>query len=216
MAVDCDIIDVLEVSKKDFKGCDFSFEVTCRISPPLDESLDHVLHVENVQSPYRKQYDTDSNTLVTDAGPDHVEIEGTETENGLGVADQREEIEELEEEFDSTNQLFAVARSNSGEIRGYIHVREMWNKMASLEDIAVDRLVRGHGIAKALIDRALEWTKQEELRALRAETQDNNVSACHLYRTCGFQFGGYDSYLYATNENLRHEKALFWYRFLDT
>jgi streptothricin acetyltransferase len=116
---------------------------------------------------------------------------------------------------DESKQFFAAVKTG-GRVRGYIHVREMWNKMACLEDIAIDRSLRGKGIGKALIHRALEWTKTAGLYALRAETQDNNVAACNLYQSCGFKFGGFDSYLYAANQKLQHETALFWYRILDT
>jgi streptothricin acetyltransferase len=116
---------------------------------------------------------------------------------------------------DESKQLFAAVNTG-GRVRGYIYVREMWNKMACLEDIAIDRSLRGKGIGKAPIHRALEWTETAGLYALRAETQDNNVTACNLYQSCGFKFGGFDSYLYAANQELKHETALFWYRILDT
>lgn len=117
------------------------------------------------------------------------------------------------DEDDGKKQFLAVVKTNDG-VRGYIFVREWWNKMASLEDIAIDRSYRGKGASKALIQRALDWTSRMELVALRAETQDNNVAACRLYRGCGFAFGGYDAFLYAADEKLRHEKAIFWCLFV--
>ena len=70
-----------------------------------------------------------------------------------------------------SKQLFAVVKTD-GRVREYIHVREMWNKTASLEDIAIDSSLRGQGTGKALVHRALEWTRAEDLHCPRAETQD--------------------------------------------
>ena len=169
---------------------DFSFKVTARIASPFNSSLDHVLHVIKLERPYRKQYGAELTAQV-------------QTKHSTTTT-----IEEDEESGHRANEFFA-ALMVAGQAQGYVHVQEMWNKMASLEDIAVDSSLRGQGVGKALVSKALQWTKAKGLHALRAETQDNNIAACHLYQRCGFKFGGYDNCLYAANEILEHETALF-------
>jgi streptothricin acetyltransferase len=47
------------------------------------------------------------------------------------------------------------------------------------------------------------------------ETQTNNVGACKLYESCGFQIGGIDSFLYKGLGRDPHEVAIFWYLLFD-
>ena len=46
---------------------------------------------------------------------------------------------------------------------------------------------------------------------LKIETQNNNVAACRLYESCGFQLGGFDRYLYQATMPGTGEIALYWY-----
>jgi ribosomal protein S18 acetylase RimI-like enzyme len=108
------------------------------------------------------------------------------------------------------DRLLAVAREG-GRLCGYILASESWNGYASVDDLAVDRAVRGSGVGLRLMDRAVQWARERGLPGMRLETQSNNVAACRFYRRCGFVLGGYDEYQYATVPELRNEVALFWY-----
>jgi len=93
---------------------------------------------------------------------------------------------------------------------GQVRLRRNWNKYAFIEDIAVCKNARGHGIGSTLINKAIEWAKQKNLYGLMLETQDNNLLACKFYHKCGFKIGAVDTMLYANFDNY-NEKAIFWY-----
>ena len=179
-----EIVEAVNLSGSGLASCDFSFDVSTKVVPPFDKTLQMELRVVNVEQPYGKQYEADIDSILSP---------GTDSE---------------------CKRYLALVKVEAC-VRGYILVKETWNKIASLENIAVDRSLRGKGIGKALMQHALNWVKREDLTALRAETQDNNVMACRLYQRCGFRFGGYDAFLYAADPKYSHENALFWYCFVD-
>jgi streptothricin acetyltransferase len=111
------------------------------------------------------------------------------------------------------DRMLAVAR-DAGRVRGYILVSKSWNNYALVDDFAVDRTVRGSGVGRRLMDRAVLWTEERDLPGMRLETQTNNVPACRFYRRYGFELGGYDEHLYGALADVRAETALFWYLFL--
>ena len=96
---------------------------------------------------------------------------------------------------------------------GQIVLRRDWNKYAFIEDIAVARAARGHGVGSALIGAAEAWARQAGLRGLALETQDTNVWACRFYRKQGFRLGGVNTELYRALGS--RDIALFWYRPFD-
>jgi streptothricin acetyltransferase len=110
------------------------------------------------------------------------------------------------------DRMLAVA-SNAGGVCGYILVSRSWNNCALIDDLAVDRTVRGSGVGRRLMDRAVLWARARDLPGIRLETQSNNVPACRFYKTYGFELGGYDKHLYGALADVRAETALFWYFF---
>jgi ribosomal protein S18 acetylase RimI-like enzyme len=93
---------------------------------------------------------------------------------------------------------------------GQIEIAKNWNKYALVRDIAVAKSSRKKGIGSALINKAIEWAKQNNLCGITLETQDTNVLACRFYSRIGFQIGAVDTMLYA-NFDTAHEKAILWY-----
>jgi streptothricin acetyltransferase len=55
------------------------------------------------------------------------------------------------------------------------------------------------------------WARDRQLAGVMLETQNNNVAACRLYESCGFQLGGFDRCLYQGLHPGTHEIALYWY-----
>lgn len=94
---------------------------------------------------------------------------------------------------------------------GCIVLRRNWNKYAFIEDIAIDKNYRGYGIGRKLIEQAKQWTKKGGMPGIMLETQNNNVSACKFYESCGFVIGGIDLHLYQGIHEHNDEIALFWY-----
>lgn len=92
---------------------------------------------------------------------------------------------------------------------GQIVLKRDWNKYASIEDLCVARSVRGQGIGTSLIQTAIKWAKESDLKGLALETQDNNLLACRFYAKCGFVIGSVNTMLYKNFNN--DEFAVFWY-----
>lgn len=104
----------------------------------------------------------------------------------------------------------AIFLAYSGsECVGQIVLRRDWNGYAFIEDICVAGLARGKGIGTGLIQRAVQWAKDADLKGLALETQDNNLLACRFYVKCGFVIGAVNTMLYRNFEN--DEIAVFWY-----
>ncbi|MBB3121460.1 GNAT family N-acetyltransferase [Pseudoduganella violacea] len=96
---------------------------------------------------------------------------------------------------------------------GMILLSTGWNGLAVIDDIAISSALRRRGIGAALIAQAKEWARQRGLPGIMLETQDNNVAACRLYERCGFVLKGFDRALYAAQDGVAAETALFWYYF---
>jgi streptothricin acetyltransferase len=98
-----------------------------------------------------------------------------------------------------------------GSVAGRVVVSEGWNRYAWIEDIAVGSRRRRAGVGRALMNRAVAWAVGRGLAGVRAETQNNNVTACKFYESCGFHLGGFDRDLYRGLNEGTKEVALFWY-----
>lgn len=104
--------------------------------------------------------------------------------------------------------FFAVSE---GTVLGQIAMKSYWNRYCYLEDIGVAKAERQKGVASALIARAEEWARSNNLKGFMLETQDINLAACRLYMRNGFVLGGVDTLLYNNFES-KSEQALFWYK----
>lgn len=96
-----------------------------------------------------------------------------------------------------------------GKLAGQIKLITWWNGYAYIDDVIVNPQFRGLGVGKALIEAAIQWSREKRFPGIMLETQDDNVAACKLYDSCGFVLGGFDQY---TLKNFKpNETALFWY-----
>jgi streptothricin acetyltransferase len=86
-----------------------------------------------------------------------------------------------------------------------------WNGYAQVENLVVAQESRRQGLARALVERAVAWAESKRLPGVMLETQNNNISACHLYESCGFKLEGFDSSLNRGLNQHSQEVALFWY-----
>lgn len=102
-----------------------------------------------------------------------------------------------------------------GELAGQILVRENWNRLAIVWDIAVNPRFRRMGAGRALVEQAIAWARKRGLAGVMLETQNINLPACCLYERCGFRLGGFDRYLYQGEMPGTEEIALFWYLLFD-
>jgi streptothricin acetyltransferase len=120
------------------------------------------------------------------------------------------DADELAEYLNRPDAGFFVAEVDSSPI-GYVVVTQGWNNYAIIEDIAVDAPHRGSGVARLMMDAAVEWARGAALAGVRLETQSVNVAACRFYERYGFLLGGHDRYLYRGLHPDSREVALFWY-----
>lgn len=65
-----------------------------------------------------------------------------------------------------------------------------------LSDLNVQLSHRRMGVGRQLIQAALGIAKQMHCRGLYLIAQDNNLSACLFYLSCGFRIGGLDTEIY--------------------
>jgi len=106
-------------------------------------------------------------------------------------------------------ELFVAYFQN--QVAGEIRLSRSWNGYAYIDNFIVGRDFRRLGIAKALLRKAFAWSQSNNLPGIALETQNNNLPACRLYESCGFQLGGFDSNLYRGLNPDTREVALFWY-----
>jgi len=94
---------------------------------------------------------------------------------------------------------------------GQVKIVPWWNKFACIEELTVDTEFRGRGVGRALLNRAIEWAREQNYPGVTLETQTNNVPAVKLYEKCGFVLGGFDLNAYRNDPDSRDEIALYWY-----
>jgi ribosomal protein S18 acetylase RimI-like enzyme len=99
---------------------------------------------------------------------------------------------------------------DDGKNIGQIILRKYWNENTFIQDFCVAKQYRRKGIGYKLMDKAKEWTKENNLKGIMLETQDVNLAACRFYNKYGFILGGVDTMLYSNFKN-SEQKALFWY-----
>ncbi|GGD96497.1 GNAT family N-acetyltransferase [Paenibacillus nasutitermitis] len=120
------------------------------------------------------------------------------------------EDEDYSDYIDSSDRIVYLAWAEN-QVVGRIVLTRNWNKYALVEDIAVDKNYRGHGVGRKLIERAKRWAVNGGMPGIMLETQSNNVNACQFYKSCGFVIGGLDLHLYQGIDKSNDEIAIFWY-----
>ncbi len=87
---------------------------------------------------------------------------------------------------------------------------QAWNRRQILWHLYVDRLHRGRGVSRTLLEAVTEIGRRNGARQLWLETQNVNVPAVRAYRALGFQLVGLDTSLY--DGDVAHETALYFAR----
>jgi len=80
---------------------------------------------------------------------------------------------------------FRITRQPGEPVIGYAVTGQAADR-GYLQRLAVDPAHHRQGIGRALVADALTWLKQHGARSAMVNTQERNVSALSLYRTCGF------------------------------
>jgi ribosomal protein S18 acetylase RimI-like enzyme len=98
-----------------------------------------------------------------------------------------------------------------GNLAGRIKMMRWWNRFAYVEDLVVNPDYRGLGIGRKLLERGIQWARENQFPGVMLETQDDNVPACTLYQSAGFVLSGFDSNVYKAINPDTKETALYWY-----
>jgi ribosomal protein S18 acetylase RimI-like enzyme len=118
--------------------------------------------------------------------------------------------EDIDYGFDEAGPTIFFAEV-AGRLAGRIKMLRWWNRFAYVEDLVVNPEFRGMGVGRRLLERGIQWARENEFPGVMLETQDDNVPACALYQSCGFVLSGFDRNVYkAINPNTK-ETALYWY-----
>jgi len=118
--------------------------------------------------------------------------------------------EDTEYGFDESGPVIFFAEVD-GKLAGRIRMMKWWNQFGYVEDLVVNPEYRGLGIGRKLLERGIQWARENDYPGVMLETQDDNVPACTLYQSCGFVLSGFDRNVYkAINPNTK-ETALYWY-----
>ena len=73
---------------------------------------------------------------------------------------------------------------------------ETFNSCLFLYDLKVNKLMRGKGVGKKLVDYSYKYALDHNYPGLYTIAQDNNLDACLFYLSCGFEIGGLDTKTY--------------------
>ncbi len=94
---------------------------------------------------------------------------------------------QIEEDIDAPDTAVLVAEDERGEIAAYITMRmDRPAGIGWIPNMSVRAGLRGQGVGRRLIERALELFRDAGLELARIETLDQNQVGGHLYPACGF------------------------------
>src|SRR5512138_2380728 len=118
--------------------------------------------------------------------------------------------EDVDYGFDDSGPTIFFAEAD-GKLAGRIKMLRWWNRFAYVEDLVVNPEYRGLDIGRRLLERGIQWARENTFPGVMLETQDDNVPACTLYQSCGFVLSGFDRNVYKAINPDTKETALYWY-----
>ncbi len=126
---------------------------------------------------------------------------------------RQDELVAIEERLQAGSCLQLVA-TDRDRLVGLLEVEAgSWRDAGWIRNILIDVHHRRRGLGRRFIASGVEWAQGRGLKALVAETQTNNVPACHFYQRLGFAPGGVDDhfYRYCGDPRAAQDVAIFWY-----
>ncbi|WP_010586133.1 GNAT family N-acetyltransferase [Schlesneria paludicola] len=124
---------------------------------------------------------------------------------------------DLPRHFDLSNWCLLSARYDQRWIGGAliawkttgVDLLENRDDLAVLWDLRVNPADRRRGVASALFEQAVSWAQSRGCRALKIESQNNNVPACRFYSSRGCRLRDVLSGVYA---DFPEEIQFLWYK----
>jgi len=126
---------------------------------------------------------------------------------------------EYEEQFDISNWAVFMAFDESKAIGGITVVSRTKevimlsgrDDLAILWDIRIDDSYKRQGVGQSLFDMAVTWAKNQGLKQMKIECQNNNIPACKFYHKQGAVLSAIDEYAYYNEPECRHETQFIWF-----
>jgi ribosomal protein S18 acetylase RimI-like enzyme len=173
--------------------------------------MEFIIHTANIQTApkanvYSRKFVVKSRIVL--------EIESERLTYSIAEVDPYERdipAQDTDYGFDNTPEPVVFFAESNGKHAGRIRMVTWWNQFAYVDDIAVNPEYRGAGIGRALLERGIQWARENNFPGVMLETQDDNVPACTLYQKYGFILSGFDSSVYKAINPAKKETALYWY-----
>ena len=130
-------------------------------------------------------------------------------------------VDGLHQTLEKDTDAFFVATLGSAAspaIAGYLMiVKPRFTDAAEITDVAVDRPARRSGAGRALIEAAVGWGRERNLRALWVEPQGEAGGPIDFYLKLGFRISGINDRWYTnTDDTEAAEHTIYMYLELDT
>jgi len=80
-----------------------------------------------------------------------------------------------------------------------------------LIDLRIDFDYRRQGLASGMVYQLISEAREQELRAVSAETRANNFPANQLFQKLGFDLTGLDTHRHSNHDLVKESATMFWY-----
>lgn len=105
----------------------------------------------------------------------------------------------FEEELESPNSKYIMAKTNDDEIIGFAGIK-IFIDNADIMNIVIKKSFRNQGVGSLLLNNLLSLCKNLNLSSLSLEVNEDNLPAIHLYKKFGFkQIGMRKNYYHGKN-----------------
>lgn len=84
-----------------------------------------------------------------------------------------------------------------------------------LIDLRVDYDFRRQGMGTVLMCQVIQTAREQELRAVSAETRTNNHPANRLLQKLDFQIAGINTHRYSNHDMVKESATILWYAAMD-
>lgn len=93
----------------------------------------------------------------------------------------------LKQELLNNKRIYIVAKSiGTNEILGFTGISLAFDE-AELMNIVVKKNKRGLGIGKALLEKIINICREKQIKLLKLEVNEKNITAINLYKSVGFK-----------------------------
>lgn len=107
--------------------------------------------------------------------------------------------------------LALVAEHNAQLVAMVVAQHVADRNVVEITDVRVDFDRRREGLGLAMLYQAINYARDREARALRAEIASDNLPACALAAKAGFELTGLDTHRHSNHDLVKEKATLLWY-----